>query len=170
MALTQRNLLLCAALVLALASAAAADDEDHVLFIWASAHNGGVANTLWVTDARVLNPDAVESVEVRLAFLPPGADNSAVTEEQVTVQMCQVRRFGDPPFRTGTGHGSMRDTATPPRVAAAKNTECRNLAHFLRPVGCRRVEPVVAGRGRVLRHAGICLWCCGGRRLCLRCG
>ncbi|HSL18179.1 MAG TPA: PKD domain-containing protein [Methylomirabilota bacterium] len=69
--------LLCLALV---SSGHAADKFFH-----AAAHNSGVNDTMWLTDAQVFNPDAVNPIEVRLAFLEAGEANLDPQEVAITV-------------------------------------------------------------------------------------
>ena len=58
----------------------AADQFFHV-----AAHNSGVNNTMWLTDAQVFNPDAVNTIEVSLAFLESGGNNTGADEVTITV-------------------------------------------------------------------------------------
>ena len=68
---------------------------DDTKYILASAHNSGVNNTMWVTDLRIFNPDAAETIEVAVAFLPAGVDNSAVSEQTITVLPRQAAALDD---------------------------------------------------------------------------
>ena len=54
-------------------------------FFLAAAHNPGVNDTMWLTDAQIFNPDAVNPIEVRLAFLEAGEANLEPDEITITV-------------------------------------------------------------------------------------
>ncbi len=95
MTIPVRHLVLAAVLALVVTPALRADDGDHLQFIRASAHNPGVGDTLWVTDARVFNPDAAEPMAIWLAFLPPGADNTTASEIMVDVGPRQAVALDD---------------------------------------------------------------------------
>ena len=66
----------CGLLGVALISAAQAADR----FSHAEAHNPGVNDTMWLTDAQVFDPDAARSIEVRLAFLEDDHRNRPQSE------------------------------------------------------------------------------------------
>jgi chitodextrinase len=54
-------------------------------FFHAAAHNPGVNNTVWLTDAQIFNPDAVNTIEVRLAFLEGGRANLDPDEVAIAI-------------------------------------------------------------------------------------
>ncbi len=73
---------LATAVVMVIAAASfggAADQFFHV-----AAHNPGVNDTMWLTDAQVFNPDAVNSIDVSLSFLEAGEDE-VKDDDEVTI-------------------------------------------------------------------------------------
>lgn len=67
-------------IVIAAASVGGAADQ----FFHVAAHNPGVNDTMWLTDAQVFNPDAVNSIDVSLSFLEAGEDE-AKDGDEVTI-------------------------------------------------------------------------------------
>jgi PKD repeat protein len=67
-----------------------ADQYFHV-----AAHNPGFNDTMWLTDAQVFNPDAVNSIEVSLSFLASGEDNTGANEVTITVGPRQAALLED---------------------------------------------------------------------------
>ncbi len=68
----------------------AAEQYFHV-----AAHNPGVNDTMWLTDAQIYNPDAVDTIEVRLAFLARGQANTDPDEFAVSIEPRQAVLLSD---------------------------------------------------------------------------
>jgi hypothetical protein len=64
---------------------AAAQEQEYVQYIPAIASAPGVGDSFFVTDARVFNPDPVESITVQLAFLKHDANNVGVAEIPIDI-------------------------------------------------------------------------------------
>ena len=97
--------------VIALASAWIVTADDQYFHV--AAHNPGVNDTMWLTDAQVFNPDAVNSIEVSLAFLEAGENNTGADEVTITIGPRQAALLEDKTKTKPEDHGQhgLRDAA-----------------------------------------------------------
>lgn len=96
-----------------LSSAGAQQTE---LFLPAAARANGKLGTVWVSDVRIFNPDAVNSVTVSLTYLPSDQDNSSAPSTEIVVPPREAVALPDIVAATfgATGAGGIRMTADAP--------------------------------------------------------
>jgi len=87
----RNSILVTAIVVIVLAAAWIATAEDR--YFHAAAHNPGANDTLWLTDGQIFNPNAVDTIEVSLAFLPSGQANPNPEEFLISIGPRQARRY-----------------------------------------------------------------------------